>query len=139
VPKGAKNLEVAKDFLKFLSKPASINELLKVGLARRVPSMPQIVKDDPWWLDKSDPHRGRLCDAGAAVTDGSAIGGLQPTVGAGLRPGRGCGNQKGRSRLREGQRQQDRAQHHSVRAAAPEDRRGAAERRPSRRLRQPTN
>ena len=57
VPKGAKNLEVAKDFLKFLSKPASINELLKVGLARRVPSMPQIVKDDPWWLDKSDPHR----------------------------------------------------------------------------------
>jgi multiple sugar transport system substrate-binding protein len=19
--------------------------------------MPQIVKDDPWWLDKSDPHR----------------------------------------------------------------------------------
>src|SRR5436190_19007516 len=83
VPKGAKNLEVAKDFLKFLSKPASINELLKVGLARRVPSMPQIVKDDPWWLDKSDPHRGRLCDAGAAVTDGSAIVGLQPSVCAG--------------------------------------------------------
>jgi multiple sugar transport system substrate-binding protein len=57
IPKGAKNLEVAKDFLKFLSKPNSINEMLKVGLARRVPSMPQIVKDDPWWLDKSDPHR----------------------------------------------------------------------------------
>jgi len=57
IPKGAKNIEVAKDFLKFLSKPNSINELLKVGLARRVPSMPQIVKDDPWWLDKSDPHR----------------------------------------------------------------------------------
>ena len=31
--------------------------MLKVGLARRVPSMPHIVKDDPWWLDKSDPHR----------------------------------------------------------------------------------
>src|SRR5256885_1217156 len=57
IPKGAKNLDVAKDFLKFLSKPASINEMLKVGLARRVPSMPQLVKDDPWWLDKSDPHR----------------------------------------------------------------------------------
>ena len=57
IPKGAKNLEVAKDFLKFLSKPSSINEMLKVGLARRVPSMPQLVKDDPWWLDKSDPHR----------------------------------------------------------------------------------
>src|SRR5438477_10550833 len=57
IPKGAKNLDVAKDFLKFLSKPASINEMLKVGLARRVPSMPELVKDDPWWLDKSDPHR----------------------------------------------------------------------------------
>ena len=57
IPKGAKNLDVAKDYLKFLSKPASINEMLKVGLARRVPSMPQLVKDDPWWLDKSDPHR----------------------------------------------------------------------------------
>src|SRR5205823_9553322 len=57
IPKGAKNVEVAKDFLKFLSKPSSINEMLKVGLARRVPSVPQIVKDDPWWLDKSDPHR----------------------------------------------------------------------------------
>src|SRR5262245_54569628 len=57
VPKGAKNLEVAKDFLKFMTKPSALNEMLKVGLARRVPAMPAIVKNDPWWLDPKDPHR----------------------------------------------------------------------------------
>jgi multiple sugar transport system substrate-binding protein len=57
IPKGAKNVTVAKDFLKFLIQPNVLNELLKVGLARRVPAMPAIVKDDPWWLDPKDPHR----------------------------------------------------------------------------------
>src|SRR5438477_4520768 len=58
IPKGAKNVEVAKDALKFLIQPKNLGELLKVGLARRVPPMASIVKDDPWWLDaKDDPHR----------------------------------------------------------------------------------
>jgi multiple sugar transport system substrate-binding protein len=57
IPKGAKNVAVAKDFLKYLIQPNVLNELLKVGLARRVPAMPAIVKDDPWWLDPKDPHR----------------------------------------------------------------------------------
>src|SRR6266436_700630 len=57
IPKGAKNVTVAKDFLKYLIQPNVLNEVLKVGLARRVPAMPQIVKDDPWWLDPKDPHR----------------------------------------------------------------------------------
>ena len=57
IPKGAKNVTVAKDFLKYLIQPNVLNELLKVGLARRVPAMPAIVKDDPWWLDPKDPHR----------------------------------------------------------------------------------
>ena len=57
VPKGAKNVDVAKDFLKFLLNPKVNNELLKTGLARRVPSMPSIVKEDPWWQDPKDPHR----------------------------------------------------------------------------------
>src|SRR5437764_13290803 len=47
IPKGAKNLEVAKDFLKFLSKPNSLNEMLKVGLARGGPAMTQKVKEKP--------------------------------------------------------------------------------------------
>jgi multiple sugar transport system substrate-binding protein len=34
-----------------------MNANLKAGLGRWVPAIPQIVKDDPWWLDKSDPHR----------------------------------------------------------------------------------
>jgi multiple sugar transport system substrate-binding protein len=57
VPKGAKNVIVAKDLLKYLIQANVLNELLKVGLARRIPSMPSIVRDDPWWLDPKDPHR----------------------------------------------------------------------------------
>src|SRR5215469_13941433 len=57
IPKGAKNVPVAKEFLKFLIQPKVCNEYLKTGLARRVPAMPSIVKADPWWLDPADPHR----------------------------------------------------------------------------------
>ncbi len=57
IPKGAKNVEVAKDFLKYLIQPNVCNEYLKTGLGRRVPAMPAIVKTDPWWLDPADPHR----------------------------------------------------------------------------------
>jgi multiple sugar transport system substrate-binding protein len=57
IPKGAKNVETAKDLLKYMIQPQVLNELLKVGLARRIPPMQSIVKDDPWWLDPSDPHR----------------------------------------------------------------------------------
>src|SRR5437588_7070091 len=55
IPKGAKNVEVAKDFLKYIIQPKVNNELLKTGLGRRIPCMPAIVKDDPWW--SADPHR----------------------------------------------------------------------------------
>jgi multiple sugar transport system substrate-binding protein len=55
VPKGAKNVAVAKDFLKYLIQPKVCNEYLKVGLGRNVPCMPSIVKTDHWWFD--DPHR----------------------------------------------------------------------------------
>jgi multiple sugar transport system substrate-binding protein len=55
IPKGAKNVEVAKDFLKYLIQPKVCNEYLKTGLGRNVPCMPSIVKNDNWWFD--DPHR----------------------------------------------------------------------------------
>ena len=55
VPKGAKNVAVAKDFLKYLIQPKICNEYLKVGLGRSTPCMPSIVKTDHWWFD--DPHR----------------------------------------------------------------------------------
>src|SRR5438552_6801797 len=57
IPKGAKNIDVAKDFLKYLIQPPILNEYLKTGLGRNLPAMPAIVKDDPWWLDPKDPHR----------------------------------------------------------------------------------
>ena len=57
IPKGAKNVAVSKDFLKYLIQPKVNNEYLKTGLARRVPAMPSIVKADPGWLDPADPHR----------------------------------------------------------------------------------
>jgi multiple sugar transport system substrate-binding protein len=55
IPKGAKNVAVAKEFLKYLIEPNVVNEYLKVGLGRNVPCMPSIVKRDPWWF--ADPHR----------------------------------------------------------------------------------
>src|SRR5438270_1176948 len=56
IPKGAKNVETAKDFLKYFIQPKVNNEWLKTGLGRNIPCMPSVVKDDPWWL-KEDPHR----------------------------------------------------------------------------------
>jgi multiple sugar transport system substrate-binding protein len=57
IPKGSKNVEVARDFSRFFLQPDVLNANLKGGLGRAVPSIPRIVKDDPWWLDPSDPHR----------------------------------------------------------------------------------
>jgi multiple sugar transport system substrate-binding protein len=57
IPKGAKNVAVAKDFMKFFIQPNVMNENLKNGLGRWVPAIPSIVKEDPFWLDPSDPHR----------------------------------------------------------------------------------
>ena len=70
IPKGAKNVDVAKDFLKYLIQPKVLNELLKTGLGRNLPAMPAIVKDDPWWF--ADPHR-------AAYTRQGLLGPTVPT------------------------------------------------------------
>jgi multiple sugar transport system substrate-binding protein len=70
IPKGTKNLEVAKDFARFFMQPEVLNANLKGGLGRTVPSMPRIAREDPWWLDPSDPHR-------APFTEESVLG---PTV-----------------------------------------------------------
>jgi multiple sugar transport system substrate-binding protein len=55
IPKGAKNVEVAKEFLKYFIQPKVNNEWLKTGLGRNIPCMPSVVKSDPWWF--ADPHR----------------------------------------------------------------------------------
>jgi multiple sugar transport system substrate-binding protein len=57
IPKGAKNIAVAKDFAKYFSQPEVSNRWLKAGLARNLPVMPEIAKNDPWWTKSTDPHR----------------------------------------------------------------------------------
>ena len=60
IPKGAKNVELAKEFLRYFIQPEINNEWLKTGLGRNVPAMPSIVKNDPWW--QADPHRKAYVD-----------------------------------------------------------------------------
>jgi multiple sugar transport system substrate-binding protein len=70
IPKGAKNVDVAKDFLKYLIQPKVSGDYLKVGLGRNIPAMASIVKDDPWWT--ADPHRKAYvehCLLGPTVPD----------------------------------------------------------------------
>src|SRR5437762_1868050 len=55
IPKGAKNIEAAKDFLKYFIQPEVNNEWHKTGLGRNTPCFAATVKNDPWWF--ADPHR----------------------------------------------------------------------------------
>src|SRR5262252_3111654 len=64
IPKGAKNVDVAKDFLKYLIQPQVLNEYLKTGRGRNLPPMLSVVKNDPWWRDPEDPHRGLYVQQG---------------------------------------------------------------------------
>ncbi|HVB15496.1 MAG TPA: ABC transporter substrate-binding protein [Stellaceae bacterium] len=49
IPKGAKNLAVAKDFAKYFMQPEVENEWVKGGVGRAVPVYPQQALSDPWW------------------------------------------------------------------------------------------
>jgi multiple sugar transport system substrate-binding protein len=55
IPKGAKNVEVAKDFLKYLIQPNVANDYMKIGMGRNIPAFAEVVKNDQWWF--ADPHR----------------------------------------------------------------------------------
>ncbi|MBV8736923.1 MAG: carbohydrate ABC transporter substrate-binding protein [Alphaproteobacteria bacterium] len=57
VPKGAPNITVAKEFLKYSLEPKVLAALLKSGLGRRLPPMKSIVENDKaFWLDpKNEP------------------------------------------------------------------------------------
>jgi multiple sugar transport system substrate-binding protein len=56
IPKGAKNLAVAKELAKYMIQPKVLNQYLKAGLGRWALPIPEIVKSDPFWL-KEDAHR----------------------------------------------------------------------------------
>jgi multiple sugar transport system substrate-binding protein len=56
IPKGAKNLPVAKELLAYMIEPKVLNEYLKGGLGRWAVPLPEIAKGDPFWFHE-DPHR----------------------------------------------------------------------------------
>jgi multiple sugar transport system substrate-binding protein len=57
IPKGAKNIAVAKELQKYVIQPEINNEYLKGGLGRYLPTIPDVAKNDPWWTDpKRDSH-----------------------------------------------------------------------------------
>ncbi len=57
IPKGAKNIAAAKEFLKYSIEPKVLAAYVKAGLGRFLPTMPSIVKNDPsFWLNpKNEP------------------------------------------------------------------------------------
>ncbi|HTZ77675.1 MAG TPA: ABC transporter substrate-binding protein [Stellaceae bacterium] len=57
IPKGAKNVDGAKDFLKYLIQPKVIDAYLVAARGRWLPVMPSLAKEDPFWTDPKDPHR----------------------------------------------------------------------------------
>jgi len=61
IPKGAKNVAAAKEFIKYMIQPKVLNDYLKGGLGRWLPPVPEVVKSDPFWL-KEDPHRAAIAE-----------------------------------------------------------------------------
>jgi multiple sugar transport system substrate-binding protein len=57
IPKGAKNVQVGKEFLKYAIEPKVLNDYLKGGLGRWAIPMQDMAKSDPFWLNSGDPHR----------------------------------------------------------------------------------
>jgi multiple sugar transport system substrate-binding protein len=56
IPKGAKNLDVAKDFLKYAMQPEVLSKYLQGGLGRWAIPLPDFAKNDPFWGHNTDPH-----------------------------------------------------------------------------------
>jgi len=55
VPKGAKNVVVAKEFLRYLIQPQVLNEFIELGLGRWLPVMPSAA-NSAFWQNPKDPH-----------------------------------------------------------------------------------
>ena len=62
IPKGAKNVTVAKDFMKYMIQPKIVNDYLKEGLGRFLPAVQSLVKTDPYWM--ADPQRAAYVKEG---------------------------------------------------------------------------
>ena len=109
IPKGAKNVPVAKEFLKFLIQPEVLQDTVETGLGRNLPPMPELAKT-PFWENPKDPHLKGYVQQGAARPDPAGLLRLQSGDGGGLRAARlqqgndrrgkeGQGDRRGRRRL----------------------------------------
>ncbi len=56
IPKGAHQVALAKDFMKYMIQPAVLDKYLVAGRGRWLPVMPSSIKSDPFWTDPKDPH-----------------------------------------------------------------------------------
>lgn len=56
IPKAGKNIDVAKDFMRYVIEPKVNSEYLKGGLGRFVTIYPHIARSDPFWLHNSNPE-----------------------------------------------------------------------------------
>jgi len=57
IPKGAKNVDAAKELLRDFIQPANLNNYLKETRGRFLPVMLSNIKTDKYWTDPADPHR----------------------------------------------------------------------------------
>jgi multiple sugar transport system substrate-binding protein len=68
IPKGAKNLTVAKDFAKYFMQPEVNNEWMKGGVGRFIPVYPHEALNDPWWTKTGPanvlPHLAPIIEQG---------------------------------------------------------------------------
>jgi multiple sugar transport system substrate-binding protein len=56
IPKGAHQVALAKEFMKYMIEPDVLDKYLVAGRGRWLPVMPSMVKKDPFWTDPKDPH-----------------------------------------------------------------------------------
>lgn len=55
IPAAGKNIDAAKDFLRYVIEPKVNNEYLKAGLGRWLPVFPEVARSDPFWMHNSNP------------------------------------------------------------------------------------
>jgi multiple sugar transport system substrate-binding protein len=56
IPKGAKNIAVAKDFAKYFMQPEVDDAWMKGGIGRAVPVYSHQALNDPWWTKSGPPE-----------------------------------------------------------------------------------
>lgn len=56
IPKTAKNIDVAKEFMRYAIEPKVNSEYLQAGLGRFMTVYPEMARMDPFWLRNSNPE-----------------------------------------------------------------------------------